>query len=297
MKISIVVLTYNSADFVTATLESAWRQSFNGDLELIVADDCSTDDTVRICQAWIDSHRNRFCSAEVLTSPINTGVTANVDRACRKASGEWIKVIAGDDILMDDCIDKLFAGAGKFGPDCRFISAQALVFSRSEALHHPETLEIMDPVPDKDSIGLERIWQNPVFWLPAPTFMYRKDLLEQIGYFPQLFRNIEDAPFLAKIIAYGFRLFIIHTPVAYYRIHNQSLTQTELKRTSVSGEYCKIYENIIRPTLNPLQKWDAFLAYLPLRINMKKGRYSKTEKRAGKYGKYFQFSHYFKSRH
>ena len=111
MKISIVVLTYNSADFVTETLESVWRQSFNGDLELIVADDCSTDDTVRICQAWIDSHRNRFCSAEVLTSPINTGVTANVDRACRKASGEWIKVIAGDDILMDDCIDKLFAGA------------------------------------------------------------------------------------------------------------------------------------------------------------------------------------------
>ena len=295
MKISIVVLTYNSADFVTETLESVWRQSFNGDLELIVADDCSTDSTVGICREWISSHKERFCSAEVLTSEENAGVTANVDRACRKATGEWLKVIAGDDILMDDCLDKLLSGAEKFGPDCQFISAQALVFSDPGSLNRPDTLEIMDPIPDKEYIDIRHLLRNSGFWVPAPTFMYKKDLLESIGYFPQILRNVEDAPFLAQILVKGFRVYIIHTPAVYYRSHEKSLSNTTLDNSFGALLRWTIYKKIVRHSMPILLKWDAFIAYFPFKIRIKKkGRISKTEKQFRKYGKYLQVSYYCK---
>ena len=138
MKISIIVLTYNSENYVLGTLESAYRQDFDGDIELIVSDDASSDGTVRLCEDWLKKHEDRFIDTILMTSPENTGVTANIDRACRRATGEWLKVIAGDDVLMDDCITKLLRSANGYGDKCCFISAQALVFSEDRELEHPE---------------------------------------------------------------------------------------------------------------------------------------------------------------
>ena len=296
MKISVIVLTYNSENYVLSTLESAYRQDFDGDIELIVSDDASSDGTVRLCEEWMKKHEDRFIDTILMTSSENTGVTANIDRACRRASGEWLKVIAGDDILMDDCITKLLRTAHGYGDKCCFISAQALVFSEDRELEHPESLAVMDPVADRESIGIDYIFHDPLFWLPAPTFMYRKSLLEHIGYFPSLFRNLEDAPFIAKVLAEGYTIHIAHTPAVYYRVHDKSLTRSELNTMDVCSLYLEIFRRVIRPLLGPIRKWDAFFAYLPLRINVRnKGKLTKAEKKARKYGKYFMFSHFFRT--
>ncbi len=50
--VSIVVITYNSAKFILETLESSKAQTYKN-IELIISDDCSTDNTVEICQQWI----------------------------------------------------------------------------------------------------------------------------------------------------------------------------------------------------------------------------------------------------
>ena len=197
---------------------------------------------------------------------------------------------------MDDCITKLLRTAQGYGDKCCFISAQTLVFSEDRELKHPESLAVMDPVADRESIGIDYIFHDPLFWLPAPTFMYRKSLLEHIGYFPSLFRNLEDAPFLAKVLAEGYTIHIAHTPAVYYRVHDKSLTRSELNTMDVCSLYLEIFRRVIRPLLGPIRKWDAFFAYLPLRINVRnKGKLTKAEKKARKYGKYFMFSHFFRT--
>ena len=102
--VSVPVVTYNSSKYVLETLESIKAQTYQN-IELIVSDDCSTDDTVEICRKWIEENANRFVRTELITSPTNTGISANLNRAEAACRGEWVKPIAGDDLLLPDCID------------------------------------------------------------------------------------------------------------------------------------------------------------------------------------------------
>ena len=101
--ISIVVITYNNSNYIEETLESIKSQTYNN-IELIVSDDCSTDKTVEITEEWIDKNRDRFANVKLITTPVNTGISKNCNRGLRECSGKWLKVIAGDDILLNNFI-------------------------------------------------------------------------------------------------------------------------------------------------------------------------------------------------
>jgi alpha-1,3-rhamnosyltransferase len=83
--VSVRVITYNSSKTVIETLDSIYNQTYPN-IELIISDDCSKDDTVAICREWVNQHKERFARTEILTVPQNTGVSANINRsekACR----------------------------------------------------------------------------------------------------------------------------------------------------------------------------------------------------------------------
>ena len=56
--VSIIVITYNSAKFVLETLESAKAQTYQN-IELIISDDGSTDNTVQICREWLKNNEEQ----------------------------------------------------------------------------------------------------------------------------------------------------------------------------------------------------------------------------------------------
>lgn len=101
--VSIPVITYNSAKTVIETLDSIRAQTYQN-IELVISDDCSKDDTVALCCDWIEKNKNRFVRTELLTVEKNTGVAGNLNRAEAACRGEWIKPIAGDDVLLPNCI-------------------------------------------------------------------------------------------------------------------------------------------------------------------------------------------------
>ena len=77
--VSVCVVTYNSAATIVDTLESIKAQTYQN-LELVVSDDCSKDDTVKVCREWIAANKDRFAAATVIESEVNTGVSANCHR-------------------------------------------------------------------------------------------------------------------------------------------------------------------------------------------------------------------------
>lgn len=101
--VSVPVIAYNSAKTVIETLESIKAQTYPN-IELIISDDCSTDNTVELCRDWIEQNNERFVRTEVITVENNTGVSGNQNRAEAACQGEWVKPIAGDDLLMPNCI-------------------------------------------------------------------------------------------------------------------------------------------------------------------------------------------------
>lgn len=101
--VSVVVVAYNSSKTILETLDSIFAQTYSP-LELIIADDASTDDTAAIAREWIDAHRSRFVRTELVIAEKNGGISANCNRGCSRAQGDLMKSIAADDILLPNCI-------------------------------------------------------------------------------------------------------------------------------------------------------------------------------------------------
>jgi glycosyltransferase involved in cell wall biosynthesis len=95
--VSILMPAYNCADFIAETLRSVLKQNFT-DFELIIIDDCSTDNTSEIIQSFKDQ-RIKFYQNQA-----NVGYCRNL-RSCNKlAKGDIIYLMADDDIMAQDAL-------------------------------------------------------------------------------------------------------------------------------------------------------------------------------------------------
>ena len=101
--VSVCVISYNSSKFITETLDSIKAQTYPS-LELIISDDCSTDNTISVCKEWIRKNSDRFVRTQIVELKRNKGVANNINHAIAATRGEWLKTIAGDDILLPNCI-------------------------------------------------------------------------------------------------------------------------------------------------------------------------------------------------
>lgn len=93
--VSYLVLAYNNAGFIREALDSAFAQTYHP-LEIIIADDHSTDDTAREIAAALDAYTGPH-EVRATRNAFNEGIGRNISRAMRECRGELIVVAAGDD--------------------------------------------------------------------------------------------------------------------------------------------------------------------------------------------------------
>ena len=96
---------YNSASTIIETLDSIKNQTYSN-LELIISDDFSSDNSIKICEEWIKVNADRFYNLRLITVTENTGIPANANRCIKASQANWVKFIAGDDTLKIDCIQQ-----------------------------------------------------------------------------------------------------------------------------------------------------------------------------------------------
>jgi glycosyltransferase involved in cell wall biosynthesis len=94
MMISVVLITYNQEEYIRQAVESILMQHFDGDVEIIIADDCSTDNTYKIIKSYEDKTSFKFRFLERTT---NLGISKNYQKAFKACEGEYIAVLEGDD--------------------------------------------------------------------------------------------------------------------------------------------------------------------------------------------------------
>jgi glycosyltransferase involved in cell wall biosynthesis len=98
LKVSVVSITYNQQAFIRETLDGFVAQKTDFPLEVIVADDASTDATPAIIQEYADRHPDLF---RPILRPENIGVLANFVETLSAARGEYIALCEGDDYWTD----------------------------------------------------------------------------------------------------------------------------------------------------------------------------------------------------
>ena len=243
--VSIVVATYNSAKTVIETLDSIKAQSYDN-IELIVTDDYSQDNTIDIVSQWIEGNRNRFVNVELVVTEKNTGVSGNFHRGITRSKGDWIKSIAGDDLLIPTAIYEYISFIKTNPENVRMCVSDVECFATSGDVD-----EIDKNVKERYSrfiaIACEsypqqrkRIINESVF--VGPTYFYSKDLYNEIGGFKEKYGCAEEWPFVFEVIMRGNRIYAINKKLVRYRIHNESIGHTPymkglLNKRYFEGEY------------------------------------------------------------
>lgn len=112
MDFSFGVVTYNSEDTIIETLESIRYQienyGNNHSCSLIIADDCSMDNTVMRINHWLEKYGSIFQDVKIITSDMNKGVCVNYTKMINAINTEKFVQLAGDDLLCSHNIFKKY---------------------------------------------------------------------------------------------------------------------------------------------------------------------------------------------
>lgn len=232
MTISVAVITYNSSKTILDTLESIKNQTLRN-FELVISDDCSQDDTVKLCESWLEGHKDRFVSTRLITADSNTGIPANCNRAYRVCSSDWIKVIAGDDILLPDCLKENADFVAKY-PDCKILHSDAISFKYFLGdLENQEEWRPVFMLSNNRNSTLQHkylIYRN---FIVAGTIFMSKYLYDISGGFDEGFKQGEDYPMWLKITSLGHYIYYLNKATIGYRINSEGV----MNKYKNEGEY------------------------------------------------------------
>ena len=96
--ISVIVLTYNQEDTITRTLDSVLMQECDEPMEIVIGEDCSTDNTRAICEEYARRYPDKI---RLMPKAPNKGVVDNYFDCLLACRGEYIADCAGDDFWID----------------------------------------------------------------------------------------------------------------------------------------------------------------------------------------------------
>lgn len=222
--VSIIVITYNSAKYVLETLESAKAQTYQN-IELIISDDSSKDETVKICRLWLEENKNRFVRTELITAAENTGIPANCNRGVRASNGEWIKLIAGDDILTENAL-KLYIDYVTQNLHINIIHSNVqrfVVKDNNKQFYQVEDRTGLLFNQNETSAKLQfqiLLRFNPVY---APSVFLRKKIVIELGIFIEKYRIWEDRPAWLALTLNNERFYFLNAVTIHYRINSTSV--------------------------------------------------------------------------
>lgn len=222
--VSVPVITYNSSKFVLETLESIKAQTYQN-IELIISDDCSTDNTVELCQEWVEQNKVRFVRTQIITSELNTGVSANLNRAEAACQGEWVKGIAGDDLLMPDCIEQYISYVQLY-PNTTYLFGRVETFGGNEESNRHFMENVFDfTFFDLDiDVQLRRLIYGENC-IPASTLFYNRNFSIDNGIInDERIPLLEDWPKWIRLLELGVRFKFLDKKVVKYRLHKNSLS-------------------------------------------------------------------------
>ena len=215
--VTVSVTTYNSSKYVLATLESIKAQTYQP-LILHICDDCSTDNTLRICESWIKRNKSRFVETKIIVAERNTGVAGNVNRCLTACETEWCKNVAGDDVLRPECVEEYVKYVTKHPETVIVYSRVGVLGSTKERMER--ILKYYDY--DFFKMSFEEQYESLVVkgnTVPSVTqFLNVKRLRELDIKYDERIPLLEDYPFLLNLIKNKVKLSFLDKVLVGYRV-------------------------------------------------------------------------------
>ena len=180
--VSVVVPTYNSAEYLTEALASIEAQTWPA-LEVVVSDDGSSDATLRIADQYAATSRH---PCRVVRTPHNLGPAGNFRHAVVQSQGVFVKFLIPDDLLQPEAIERLVEPMRNDPTVVLSTSRRQLVDSAGHALPDVYSSRAVfedDVVLDGRTVG-DRILRDNANYIGEPsTALFRRDAVEPAAAF------------------------------------------------------------------------------------------------------------------
>ena len=228
---SIGVLTYNSEATILETLNSI-RDIDYPNIELIISDDCSKDATLDKCEKWLSENDKRFTRTCLLTMGHNTFTSANCNRALNECEGDWVCLVAGDDVLYRDSILRIIDYIND-NPSAQWIVGKYNKFHDSCV---PENFI-------KEGAEFNSDWKNKFLldsheqykWILSsnficlPTAFCQRQVLLNVGGYDEKYGILEDYPMNIKLLKNNVKCHLLDDYIMGYRMGVSNVSNSSSK--------------------------------------------------------------------
>ena len=202
--VSIIMPSYNTGRFIKETIESVLDQSYPA-WELIMVDDCSTDNTDEVVNQYLVDERIRY-----IKNDTNSGAAVSRNRALREAKGKWIAFLDSDDLWEADKLQK------------------QILFMKDNDYHFSYTnyveIDEESKVNGKSVTGPKRISKHGMYnycWMGCLTVMYDADAVGLIQ-IPDIKKNNDYAMWLK--VCKKANCYLLDETLARYRKRSGSIS-------------------------------------------------------------------------
>lgn len=215
MKISVIIPVYNSSTYLRKCLDSVVNQTLK-DIEIIVINDGSTDDSKNIIEEYSCKYKNI-----IFIDQENKGIGKTRNIGIKKATGEYITFVDSDDYIKENMLEEYYKYAKKhnfdlvIGSYIKKINNKEIIFENNKfktgnVKTTPQILYLIEYGP----------WAK----------LYKREMLINNNIYFDEKRKYEDMPFVSKALLKSKLIGQITEPYYYYIIHNNSETTTMDKR-------------------------------------------------------------------
>lgn len=215
MKISVIIPVYNSSTYLRKCLDSVVNQNLK-DIEIIVINDGSTDDSKNIIEEYSCKYKNI-----IFIDQENKGIGKTRNIGIKKATGEYITFVDSDDYIKENMLEEYYKYAKKhnfdlvIGSYIKKINNKEIIFENNKfktgnVKTTPQILYLIEYGP----------WAK----------LYKREMLINNNIYFDEKRKYEDMPFVSKALLKSKLIGQITEPYYYYIIHNNSETTTMDKR-------------------------------------------------------------------
>lgn len=249
--VSVIVVSYNSSSTIIETLESIKNQTYKN-IELILADDKSTDNTVAIFKEWMVSNKYRFVDCVIVESEFNTGTAANCNRGIKVSHGEWIRLIAGDDLIPPSAISNQIMFVQE-NSDIKVLNGYCTQFKYENGtrIELPFTKKI-DTCPQfyqgSAADQYHYLLRHYNFGVTDGTLVH-KTVYCDVTLYDEKYTIIEDLPFWLNVTKAGVKYYYVDTPTMEYRVHQSVLHAPN--ENIANQRYLRTKKEIINDMIKP----------------------------------------------
>ena len=206
--VTVIVPLYNYAGYVEEALESVAAQTL-ADVDLIVVDDRSTDDSLAVAQAWIEANQHRFGRVLLLQNEVNSGLAFTRNVGFSNADTAFVLPLDADNRLLPACAERLMAAAAE--ETAAFAFPQIRQFGDSDRVHglpyQPGRLVNANCI---DAMAL-----------------VRRSAWAAVGGYDHVQYGWEDYDLWCRFAETGQFGIYVSGPLAEYRVHQSSMLRSE----------------------------------------------------------------------